>query len=199
MMTSASIVPKQGITGPIDGYKIMLDIIASAPRALAIGEVPYRLRPRLAGESWLDAAIALEYGLLLADKTIGRYVPLRLMMFLVVGSLGLVVNLGVLSLFLITGGLSFWISQMIAVSAAMTCNFLLNNVFTYRDRRLKGIALLRGLFTFYLSCGLGAVANIEIGSLILHSGGAWWLAGSIGAMAGSFWNYAASSLFTWRR
>jgi dolichol-phosphate mannosyltransferase len=181
------------------GYKIMLDIIASAPSELVIREVPYRFRPRLTGESKLDAAIALEYGLLLADKTFGRFVPLRLTMFLVVGSLGLIVNLAVLSLLLIAADLPFWISQTIAILVAMTGNFLLNNVFTYRDRRLKGIALLRGLLSFYLSCALGAVANLEIGTLILHSGGSWWLAGSIGAVVGSFWNYAASSLLTWKR
>jgi dolichol-phosphate mannosyltransferase len=181
------------------GYKILLDIVASTPRALVIREVPYRFRPRLAGESKLDAAIALEYGMLLADKTLGRYIPLRLIMFLTVGLLGLVVNLAVLRLLLITAGLAFWISQTIAVSAAMTGNFLLNNIFTYRDQRLKGSALLRGLLTFYLSCGLGAVVNIEIGALTLQGGGSWWLAGSIGAIVGSFWNYAASSLLTWKR
>jgi dolichol-phosphate mannosyltransferase len=80
------------------GYKIMLDIVASAPRPLAVREEPYQFRPRLAGKSKLDAAIAFEYALLLADKTIGHYVPLRLMMFLGVGALGLVVNLALLAI-----------------------------------------------------------------------------------------------------
>ena len=44
----------------------------------------------------------------------------------------------------------------------MTSNFFLNNLFTYRDRRLRGLALLRGLFTFYAICALGAVANVGI-------------------------------------
>jgi dolichol-phosphate mannosyltransferase len=181
------------------GYKIMLDIVASAPQPLVVCEEPYRFRPRVAGESKLDAAIAFEYGLLLADKTIGRYVPLRLMMFLGVGALGLVVNLAILAILVVAIELPFWAAQTIAISGAMTFNFMLNNVFTYRDRRLKGMALLRGLSTFCLACSLGGAANVEIGSMVLRSGGEWWLAGMIGAVIGSLWNYVASSVLTWRR
>jgi dolichol-phosphate mannosyltransferase len=181
------------------GYKILLDIVASAPQPLAIHEEPFEFRPRVAGESKLDSAVALEYGLLLADKTIGRYIPLRLMMFLSVGALGLLVNLAVLALFVTATRLPFWAAQGIAVATAMTFNFLFNNVFTYRDRRLKGWALLRGLLTFYLACGLGGMATVEVGTMVLKSGAPWWIAGTAGAVVGSLWNYAAASMFTWRR
>jgi len=181
------------------GYKIMLDIVASAPRPLDIREEPYEFRPRLAGASKLDAAISLEYGLLLADKTIGRLVPLRLLMFLGVGSLGLVVHLAILAALLAGGALPFWAAQASAVVGAMTFNFLLNNAFTYRDRRLKGLGLLRGLGFFNLACALGGAANVEVGALVAHSGGPWWLAGTAGAAIGSLWNYVASSVLTWRK
>jgi dolichol-phosphate mannosyltransferase len=181
------------------GYKILLDIVASAPQQLSIREEPYQFRPRVAGESKLDAAIALQYGLLLADKTIGRYVPLRLMMFLAVGGLGLIVNLGILAVFMLTTAVPFAAAQAVAVLGAMTFNFLLNNVFTYRDRQLKGVALLRGLLTFYLACSLGGAANVEIGAMVLRSGGAWWLAGTAGALVGWLWNYVASAVLTWER
>ena len=177
----------------------MLDIVASAPKPLSIREEPYRFQPRIAGESKLDAAIAFEYGLLLADKTLGRYVPLRLMMFLGVGALGLIVNLAILAVFVTATPLSFWAAQSIAVIGAMTFNFLLNNVFTYRDCRLKGLALLRGLATFYLACALGGAANVEVASMLQHGGSEWWMAGTIGAAVGSLWNYVASSVLTWRR
>jgi len=181
------------------GYKILLDIVASSPKPLSIHEEPYRFRPRAAGESKLDAAIAFEYGLLLADKTIGRFVPLRLLMFLGVGALGLAVNLAILAVLVGIGSLPFWAAQTIAVCGAMTFNFFLNNIFTYRDRRLKGLALLRGLLAFYLACGLGGAANVELGSRLLDDGGAWWMAGIAGAAAGSLWNYVASSVLTWKR
>jgi dolichol-phosphate mannosyltransferase len=181
------------------GYKIMLDIVASAPKPLQIREEPYQFRPRVAGQSKLDVTIVLEYGLLLADKTIGRFIPLRFLMFLCVGSLGLLVNLAFLAALEATHQLPFWIAQGIAVCGAMTFNFLVNNVFTYRDRRLKGWMLLRGLLAFYLACSLGGVANVMVGSIVIRTGGGWWMAGTIGAIVGALWNYAASSVLTWKR
>jgi dolichol-phosphate mannosyltransferase len=81
----------------------------------------------------------------------------------------------------------------------MTVNFLLNNRITYRDRRLRGPALLRGLVLFYLVCGLGAAANIGIANLLLRDGVlAWGLAGAAGAALTVVWNYAVSATLVWR-
>lgn len=59
------------------GFKILLDILASARRPLAFREVPYRFRARRAGVSKLDSVVAWEYLLLLAGKLAGRWVPRR--------------------------------------------------------------------------------------------------------------------------
>jgi dolichol-phosphate mannosyltransferase len=64
----------------------------------------------------------------------------------------------------------------------MTSNFFLNNLFTYRDRRLRGLALLRGLFTFYAICALGTVANVGIAGYIFSRNEIWWLAGVAGVV-----------------
>jgi hypothetical protein len=74
-----------------------------------------------------------------------------------------------------------------------------NNLFTYRDRRLRGLALLRGLFTFYAICALGTVANVGIAGYIFSRNEVWWLAGVAGVAVGSVWNYAVSSVFTWKQ
>jgi dolichol-phosphate mannosyltransferase len=96
-------------------------------------------------------------------------------------------------------GFEFGGSQSLATMVAMTFNFFLNNQFTYRDRRLSGARLLRGLAIFYLICGLGAVANVGVASYAFTSSHTWWLAGVAGAVVGSVWNFAMSSVFTWRR
>ena len=46
--------------------------------------------------------------------------------------------------------------------------------------------------------GLGAAANVSVAAYIA-GGHSWWLAGIAGAIVGSVWNYAVSSVFTWRR
>jgi dolichol-phosphate mannosyltransferase len=180
------------------GYKILLDIIASAPAPLAIREIPYCFRRRETGESKLDAMVAMEYALLLADKTVGRLVPIRFLMFAGVGALGLVVHLALLGA-IIGLGLPFTAAQTSAVVASMAFNFLLNNRFTYRDRRLTGLAFWRGMASFYLVCGLGALGNVGVGTLVYGTAHTWWLAGAAGAAIGAVWNYAATSCLTWRR
>ena len=57
------------------GFKILLDILASAPMQLQVVEVPYTFRNRFAGDSKLDSTTLWDYGMLLADKLVGRYVP----------------------------------------------------------------------------------------------------------------------------
>ncbi|MFC5554778.1 glycosyltransferase [Methylobacterium iners] len=181
------------------GFKILLDILASAPRPLNVVELPYVFRNRTVGESKLDLMVAFEYLELLLDKTLGRLLPLRLMLFAVVGGLGLAVHLAVLGIALGTGLTAFATAQALAVGAAMTFNFTLNNVFTYRDRRLRGLRLVTGLLSFYGVCLVGAAANVGVGALVYDAQHVWWLAGVAGAVIGAVWNFAASSVVTWRR
>lgn len=177
------------------GFKILLDLFASTPRPFAFAELPLHFRERLHGESKLDTLVAWEYLMLLLQKLLGPAVPVRFLLFSLIGGLGVGVHLTTLWTVLHLEG-SFAIAQGVATMVAMTFNFLLNNLFTYRDRRLKGWRILTGLGSFYAVCGLGAVANVGIASSIAgnHS---WWLAGLAGAAVSAVWNYAMSSVFTW--
>jgi dolichol-phosphate mannosyltransferase len=181
------------------GYKILLDLVASTQRPLKVAEVGYTFGTRVAGESKLDEMVALEYVELLLDKTIGRFVPVKLVQFGAIGMLGVGIHLALLDLALTSLGFSFAWSQAAAVLGAMTFNFALNNRFTYRDRQLKGFAWVGGLLSFYLVCSLGAVANVGIGSLVYEQFRGWWMAGVAGAIVGSVWNYVASGWLTWTR
>jgi dolichol-phosphate mannosyltransferase len=180
------------------GFKILLDIFASSPRPLAFKELPYQFRARLHGESKLDTLVAWEYILLLLDKLIGHIVPVRFALFALIGGLGLVVHLVVLGTLYKMTGAGFALAQALATLTAMTSNFFLNNWFTYRDRRLAGWRLLRGLLSFYVVCSVGAIGNVGIADYVFHADQSWWVAGVVGAVIGAVWNYATSSVFTWR-
>ena len=52
----------------------------------------------------------------------------------------------------------------------MTSNFILNNFLTYRDQRLKGFAILRGLLLFYLVCSVGLFANVGVAFSVYRPG-----------------------------
>jgi len=181
------------------GFKVLLDLLASSPEPVRVRELPYRFGQRQHGESKLDTMIAWEFGMLLADKLVGHIVPVRFVLFAMIGALGLLVHLATLWISLIFFGLGFAAAQSVATAVAMTSNFFFNNQFTYRDQRLNGLALLRGLAVFYLICGVGAVANVGVASYAFTSSHTWWLAGVAGAVVGSVWNFAMSSVFTWRR
>lgn len=180
------------------GFKILLDIILSAGRPLAVAEVPYTFRPRHAGESKLDSAVALEFVIQILDRICGRWIPPRLILFGLVGGLGLIVHLVVLRTALALG-LPFGNGQTAAVAVAILFNFVLNNLITYRDRRHKTLgAWLKGLAGFYLVCSAGAVANVGVGVMVFAAEPRWWLAGIAGVAVGSLWNFCASTLLVWR-
>jgi len=179
------------------GFKILLDLFASSPTPYRFKEVPYTFRDRIRGESKLDGAVVWEYLMLLADKTVGRFVPARFVLFALVGTLGLALHLGVLRTMLLA--LSFPMSQAIATAVAMISNFTVNNVLTYRDRRLRGWKFVGGLITFCAICAIGAIANVRLASAAFEQHYEWWLSGLAGAAASVVWNYAVTSIVTWRK
>jgi dolichol-phosphate mannosyltransferase len=181
------------------GFKLLLDILASARRDLAVVELPYRFRARRFGHSKLTSLVVLEYlGLLLA-KISGDRLSIRFVIFLLVGASGLVVHLFVLKLLLGWAGFGFAWGQTLAAYGAMTWNFFLNNQLTYRDQRLRGFAIIWGLLSFFAVCSVGAVANVGVATWVYGGKPSWWLAGTAGALMGAVFNYAASSALTWGR
>ncbi len=180
------------------GFKILLDLVLSSPAPLRVQEIPARFRERLAGESKLDALVMMQFAGLLLDKIFGGLLPLRFFSFALVGVLGVIAHLFVLGLLRHFTGLGFELEQTIATGVAMVFNFQLNNAITYRDQRLRGPRLWRGLLLFMVVCGFGAIANVGIAQVLYEQHTAWTIAGAIGAMIGVVWNYAVSATLVWR-
>lgn len=183
------------------GFKILLDIMTASPRPLTFRELPYVFRTRDSGESKLDHVVALEYLIALYDRLFGKWVPVRFVMFAGVGGLGAGVHMGVLLALFEGAGASFLAAQIGATLAAMTFNFFLNNILTYRDRRLRGArALFGGWVSFAVISSVGAVANVGVASFLYDAQrGAWAVPALIGVAVGAVWNFALSSRFTWGR
>lgn len=181
------------------GFKILVDILASSRRPVRVAEVPYRFRNRARGESKLDVNVELEYLFLLIDKMVGNYVPTRFVLFVLVGSLGMMIHLSTLALLYAVAKKSFIVAQTSATVAAMTFNFVLNNIVTFRDRRLRGWRLLTGLLTFYAACSLGALMNVSFAEFLHRQAIPWYVAGVSGTAISSVWNYGVNTILTWRR
>jgi len=123
-----------------------------------------------------------------------HYLPTHMDFFLILAVLWLVF-LGL--------GESFVAGQSAAALVAMTTNFFMNNLLTYRDRRLHGWDLVRGWISFSLACSVGAVANVGIATYLFEQrfmGDMGWVLSAIaGILVGVVWNYAVTSVYTWSK
>jgi dolichol-phosphate mannosyltransferase len=180
------------------GFKILLDLALSSPAPLRLIEIPFHQHERVAGESKLDVLVLTQFVGLLLDKVFGGLLPLRFISFALVGGLGVVVHLAVLTMALKLAGVGFEGAQTAATLAAMVFNFQFNNEITYHDQKLRGPRLWRGLLLFMLVCSFGAVANVGIAQVLYERHTAWSIAGAIGAVIGVVWNYAVSATLVWR-
>jgi dolichol-phosphate mannosyltransferase len=181
------------------GFKILLDLVVSAPRPVRLAEVPYVFGTRVYGESKLDLNPGVEFLLLIADKLVGRIVPVRYVLYSLVGLFGVLVHVSLLWVLHARFAVPVLAAQSMATVAAMTSNFLLNNLTTYRDARLTGWRrILAGYIVFAAACGVGLVANLGVVKLLLSHDVFWLFAALGGMIVGSVWNYAVAGVFTWK-
>jgi dolichol-phosphate mannosyltransferase len=191
------------------GFKIFLDILATAETHPRVKEFPLAFAARAEGESKLDRTIVFEYLVGLYDRWLGRYIPTRFALFGTIGAMGVVVHMAVLWSFLHLFGRDFApgqavsafdVGQTTAAVVAMSFNFLLNNALTYADKRLTGFTgLLRGWLKFALTCSVGLLANVGVAAVLVRMGFHNYPAAIAGILVGSVWNYALSSRFVWGR
>ncbi len=181
------------------GFKILLDIFASSKEPLRYRELPYEFQSRQAGESKLDSQAAWEYFMLLIDKLIGHIIPVRFVAFTLVGGVGVIVHMFTVWIMLSYINIEFTIAQTTATLIAMTSNYAMNNILTYRDMRLRGWAWLKGWLSFTLACSVGALGNIGIATYIFAQDTTWVLASLSGIIVGAVWNYAVTSVYTWKK
>ena len=198
------------------GNKILVDIFASSGRRLKFRDLPYTFRERLHGESKLDTLTVWEYLVLLADKVFGRFVPIRLILFSLVGASGVFVHFAVFWTLLLSGmaahyspdhAIQFKFAQALATLVAATSNFFLNNILTYRDKRLRGLAIVTGLLSFLAISSVGAVVSVSFAGQVL----AWFpeamrqgkyvlsFAALSGIAVSTILNFSATAIFTWRK
>jgi dolichol-phosphate mannosyltransferase len=135
--------------------------------------------------------------MLLLDKLIGHIIPVRFISFAMVGGVGVVVHFMALALLFGWLQMSFLVGETFATVIAMCNNFVLNNVLTYRDMRLRGWNFVRGWLSFMLICSVGAFANVGIAAYLFQNRTDWRLSALAGVLVGTVWSYAITSVYTW--
>jgi dolichol-phosphate mannosyltransferase len=167
------------------GFKILVDLLASAPGRVRFVELPFHFRRRLHGASKLDAREFGHYLALIADKAIGRALPVRLLVFAGLAALALLGHLAVLAA--LHRGLAIaFVPAQAAASVAVTAGLFALLV----PRRALRLAHAAGLALPGLALGPWLAAE-------LHGAGAGWaLAGVVGGAASLAWSRAVARAAT---
>jgi len=141
----------------------------------------------------------------------GSYVSLiassRLFKFLVVGGIGVLVNLLVMALLIQVGHSRDWRASAIASAVAALHNYLLNNHWTFSDRRRNGRALVNGAFLYLPMAAVGVSVTTVSYSILTQARfldkfgtSSFYLLGAqlVSIVFGTYLNYALNKSFTWR-
>ncbi|MBA7590618.1 hypothetical protein ES708_32745 [subsurface metagenome] len=181
------------------GYKISLEVMLTG-RFKRVVEVPYIFEDRSAGKSKLNPGQQIAYLKHLFSLMARTGELKRFLKFGAVGLSGIIVNQGLLWSLTEFAGLMYYVSALFAIEASIISNFVLNDYFTFADRRTgKGKSFLVRLLKFNVTCLAGAA--IQYGLLLLFTGvlGIHYLISNHIAIAVAFlWNYFMSSWWTWK-
>lgn len=186
------------------GFKILLDVLLHVPSTTRVTELPFAFGLRHAGESKLSCRVQVEFLEYLYEAVCGRYVPLSLVKFAVVGFLGVFVNLLFyrITQFLIgatsTDLLVVSPPLVVGIEAAIIFNFLLHNHWTFSQVQLRGLRAVQGFLLFNIACVFGALANYAVTSHLYQQGAPEVSSVLGGAFIGMIWNYTMSRLLTWK-
>ena len=181
------------------GYKILLEILMAGEFQKAT-EVPYIFEVRSKGESKLNTRQQLDYLKHVFDlmKRTGEW--RRFGIFCLVGLSGVFVNMGILWLLTEVIQLYYLISAAFAIELSIISNFLLNDHFTFPDRRSPTKnALLKRLLKFNLVSLAGLTINMSVLWLLTEVAGLFYLLSNlVGIVVAALWNYLINSLWTWQ-
>ncbi len=187
------------------GFKILLDILVHVPKKTTVRELPFTFGERLHGDSKLSWRVQIEFLEYLYDVSFGKYIPLTFVKYCIVGTLGVIVHVSAYITFsklFATGTdltlMGFSLSVIGAIETAIIFNFVLNNIWTFSQHRLHGMAALVGFSKFNLACAFGALANYAVSAFLFTLGWAELISVIIGAFTGVIWNYTMNRVFTWR-
>jgi dolichol-phosphate mannosyltransferase len=181
------------------GFRSLLDIISTyMPSEIIIKEVPYVFKSRMHGESKITTMEALQYLGFLYEKRLGKYIPLTFIKFCIVGSTGAIIHFSILYIFFKLCNLKYQYSLVIAFEIALIFNFIFNNRWTFKDKKIRGIRIIWGYIKYNFANTFGGAINFIISNYLILNNLHWVVSSFIGAFAGVLWNYILSKIITWK-
>ena len=180
------------------GFKILLEILVRG-RYERVAEVPYVFDHRHAGVTTANVRQGIDVLRHLAMLTAQSPADSRLWKFLLVGASGTAVNV-----------LVFWVIHHLLGSRVLTAgvvaglvatftNFLLNNAYTWADRRGNSTSgFAQRLGKYYVATWAGYAVYLGLLSALTYVGVVPMLANLMAIGVGGLLNYVAHNAWTWR-
>ncbi len=182
----------------INGFKFLYELLAISKGRLKVHEIALDFKARLHGNSNFNIAVVWDLLISIIHALTNRILPRRAISFGIVGLVGVIVQFFVVYILMGILGFSFIKALPFAVLTAASSNFLINNLLTFRNKRLFGKEFFIGLFKFLLVSSLPVIANIGLASSFYNNVSSnTFLSQMAGIVVVFIWNYAASSKFVW--
>ena len=181
------------------GFKFLYELLSISRGELKVGEMPLNFQSRECGNAKLDYAFIWDFFISAFHSLTRRLISKRAISFGVVGATGVLVHLFVVYFLLAITKLTFVQVIPIAGISAASSNFLINNFLTFRNARLRGFKLIRGLIKFLMVSSVPLLANVVLaGSFYQFVIPNKFISSMVGIIFVFIWNYAASSKFVWK-
>jgi dolichol-phosphate mannosyltransferase len=181
------------------GYKISLEIMLTGDFKNIV-EVPYIFEERSAGKSKLNMMQQWDYMKHLFSLMARTGELMFFIKFVLVGLTGVVVNLGVYWLLTRHLGLKNydWLANIIGIEVSIITNFILNDSFTFRQKRSGSPFIIR-MFKFNFTCAAGAIIQWGLFMFFTHVAGLYDLLSNLIGIAVAFLcNYFINRNWTWK-
>ena len=177
--------------------------LAIKSRGLKIEEVPIIFTNRVNGKSKLKLSDALVwFGVifrLFIYHQIRKGTHKALLKFCVVGTLGILLNMGILWILTEYIGIFYTISAILGIEASILFNFGLNNYWTFRTGNQREANIPLRILKYNLICLTGTTLNLGILTLMTEAFGIYYLISNLfGIAAAVLWNYVGSIKWVWQ-
>jgi len=204
------------------GYTFQIGFLHKSRRkGFKISEVPYKFKDRTHGKSKIGPEYiknALSYIIKMQIQTILNH---RIFKFLMVGGIGTLVQLVTLQLFrtivpdfdwlFLTG---FVLASFLSIEVAILSNFILNNVWTFADRKITLAQAPLKFLQFNVTSAGSILIQLIVATIgervfglfklltvpvINYNFDTGTLYVMIGILIGLFWNFFAYNAFIWKK
>lgn len=195
------------------GYTFQIGFLHKAIRkGFKVKEIPFQFVDRTIGQSKLGNEYIKNTLIYIFKVRTEEIVKSRIFKFAAVGGIGALVQLSALTV--LRGTFVYDLAYFLAIELAVLSNFLLNNIWTFSDRKLKLIQFPVKFVQFNFASagsiviqqiigsagsrliGLFALFTLPIINFTIDTGLVYAV---VGILTGMFWNFFAYNRFIWRK